>query len=90
MSKHVAVLMGGWSSERQVSLNSGSACAEALQGEGFCVTQVDVGPDIATVLSDLRPDVERLAAEEIGLADVPAAFERILGGEMRGRTLVAL
>jgi putative YhdH/YhfP family quinone oxidoreductase len=39
---------------------------------------------------DLRPDLERLAAEEIGLADVPAAFERILGGEMRGRTLVAL
>ena len=39
---------------------------------------------------DLRPDVERLAAEEIGLADVPAAFERILGGKMRARTLVAL
>ena len=39
---------------------------------------------------DLRPDLERLAAEEIGLADVPGAFERILGGKMRGRTLVAL
>jgi putative YhdH/YhfP family quinone oxidoreductase len=39
---------------------------------------------------DLRPDLERLAAEEIGLTDVPAAFERILGGKMRGRTLVAL
>ncbi|TXQ40952.1 D-alanine--D-alanine ligase, partial [Escherichia coli] len=50
MSQHVAVLMGGWSSERQVSLNSGRACAEALEGEGFRVTQVDVGPDIATVL----------------------------------------
>ena len=32
MSKHVAVLMGGWSSERQVSLNSGQACADALEG----------------------------------------------------------
>jgi D-alanine-D-alanine ligase len=57
MSKHVAVLMGGWSSERPVSLNSGNACAEALEGQGFRVTRVDVGPDIATVLTDLRPDV---------------------------------
>jgi D-alanine-D-alanine ligase len=49
--------MGGWSSERPVSLNSGNACAEALEGQGFRVTRVDVGPDIATVLTDLRPDV---------------------------------
>ena len=47
----------------------------------------DVWGRLAT---DLRPDLERLAAEEIGLADVPGAFERILGGKMRGRTLVAL
>jgi acrylyl-CoA reductase (NADPH) len=39
---------------------------------------------------DLRPDLERLAAEEIGLAEVPDAFVRILEGKMRGRTLVAL
>ncbi len=57
MSKHVAVLMGGWSSERPVSLNSGHACADALEGQGFRVTRVDVQPDIATVLTDLRPDV---------------------------------
>ena len=57
MSKHVAVLMGGWSSEREVSLSSGTACARALEGEGFRVTPVDVGPDIASVLTDLRPDV---------------------------------
>jgi len=57
MSQHVAVLMGGWSSERPVSLNSGNACAEALEGRGFRVTRVDVGPDIATVLTDLKPDV---------------------------------
>ena len=56
MSKHIAVLMGGWSSEREVSLNSGTACARALEGEGFRVTPVDVGPDVATVLTDLRPD----------------------------------
>ena len=57
MSQHVAVLMGGWSSEREVSLSSGTACARALEGEGFRVTQVDVGPDIATVLTDLKPEV---------------------------------
>lgn len=55
--KHVAVLMGGFSSERPVSLSSGNACAEALEGEGYRVTRIDVGRDIAAVLSDLRPDV---------------------------------
>ncbi|TXM68458.1 D-alanine--D-alanine ligase [Methylobacterium sp. WL103] len=56
MSKHVAVLMGGTSSEREVSLNSGTACADALEGEGYRVTRVDVGADVAAVLSELRPD----------------------------------
>ncbi|RZK91851.1 MAG: D-alanine--D-alanine ligase, partial [Methylobacterium sp.] len=56
MSKHVAVLMGGTSSEREVSLNSGTACADALEGEGYRVTRVDVGADIASVLTELRPD----------------------------------
>ncbi|WP_137130218.1 D-alanine--D-alanine ligase [Rhizobium sp. FY34] len=55
--KHVAVLMGGFSSERPVSLSSGNACASALESEGFRVTRVDVGRDVASVLSDLRPDV---------------------------------
>ena len=57
MTKHVAVLMGGWSSERPVSLSSGKACADALEAEGFRVSRVDVGRDIAQVLADLRPDV---------------------------------
>ncbi|MCJ2014955.1 D-alanine--D-alanine ligase [Methylobacterium sp. J-076] len=57
MTRHVAVLMGGTSSEREVSLNSGKACADALEGEGFTVTRIDVGPDIAAVLAGLRPDV---------------------------------
>jgi D-alanine-D-alanine ligase len=57
MSKHVAVLMGGWSSEREVSLRSGEACAKALEAEGFRVTRVDVTRDVARVLADLRPDV---------------------------------
>lgn len=55
--KHVAVLMGGFSSERPVSLSSGNACAVALEGEGYRVTRIDVGRDVAAVLSELRPDV---------------------------------
>jgi D-alanine-D-alanine ligase len=57
MSKHVAVLMGGWSAEREVSLRSGKACAEALTRQGFRVTRIDVGRDIATVLGTVKPDV---------------------------------
>ena len=57
MSRHVAVLMGGWSSEREVSLRSGEACARALEGEGFRVSRVDVTRDIARTLSDMKPDV---------------------------------
>ena len=56
-AKHVAVLMGGFSSERPVSLASGKPCADALEAQGYRVTRVDVGRDIASVLSDLRPDV---------------------------------
>jgi D-alanine-D-alanine ligase len=55
--KHVAVLMGGFSSERPVSLSSGKACADALEAEGYRVTRVDVGRDIGRVLEELRPDV---------------------------------
>ncbi len=57
MTKHVAVLMGGWSNERPVSLKSGTACAGALRRAGYQVTEVDVGRDIYNVLSELKPDV---------------------------------
>ncbi|MCV6548118.1 MAG: D-alanine--D-alanine ligase [Cohaesibacter sp.] len=57
MTKHVAVLMGGWSSERPVSLSSGKACALALGEAGYKVSEVDVDRDIAQVLADLKPDV---------------------------------
>ena len=57
MSKHVAVLMGGWSAEREISLRSGRACAAAAEKAGYRVTRVDVGRDIATVLTTLKPDV---------------------------------
>lgn len=56
MAKHVAVLMGGWSSEREVSLRSGKACADALERVGYRVSRVDVGRDIAQVLTSLKPD----------------------------------
>ena len=57
MSKHIAVLMGGWSAEREISLRSGKACAEAATRLGYRVTRIDVGRDIATVLSTVKPDV---------------------------------
>lgn len=57
MPKHVAVLMGGWSSEREVSLRSGAACAAAAGRKGYRVTPVDVGRDIAAVLAALKPDI---------------------------------
>ena len=59
MGKHVAVLMGGWSSEREVSLRSGAACAAALEAAGrdYRMTKVDVGRDVGEVLARLKPDV---------------------------------
>jgi len=57
MAKHVAVLMGGWSAEREVSLRSGASCAAALEAQGYRVTRVDVQRDIAEVLAKLKPDV---------------------------------
>ncbi len=55
--EHVAVLMGGWSAEREVSLNSGKACAEALEGEGYRVTRVDVDRQLPEKLRKIAPDV---------------------------------
>lgn len=54
---HVAVLMGGLSAERSVSLKTGAACASALEGEGFKVTRVDAGHDLAEALAWIKPDV---------------------------------
>lgn len=53
----VAVLMGGPSAEREVSLSSGRACAAALREHGYTeVIEVDAGPDLCTVLGQIRPD----------------------------------
>lgn len=56
MTKHVAVLMGGLSAEREVSLVSGAACAEALSSRDYRVSRIDVGRDLGQVLQGLRPD----------------------------------
>ena len=57
MSTHVAVLLGGLSAEREVSLRSGEACASALEAEGFRVTRIDAGRDVAARLAETRPHV---------------------------------
>jgi D-alanine-D-alanine ligase len=57
MKKHVAVLLGGFSAERDVSLRSGAACAKALAEQGFRVTPVDVDRNVGQVLAELKPDV---------------------------------
>ena len=54
---HVAVLMGGLSAEREVSLTSGKGCADALEGQVARVSRVDAGRDLAEVLTALKPDV---------------------------------
>ncbi|NEX92569.1 D-alanine--D-alanine ligase [Caulobacter sp. 17J65-9] len=54
---HVAVLLGGISSEREVSLVSGASCADALERQGVKVSRVDAGRDLAEVLTRLKPDV---------------------------------
>jgi D-alanine-D-alanine ligase len=59
MSKqmHVAVLMGGWSNERSVSLTSGNNVADALEKVGYKVSRIDMDRNVAQVLAGLRPDV---------------------------------
>jgi D-alanine-D-alanine ligase len=55
--KHVAVLMGGWSAEREISLRSGKACADALERSGYQVSRIDVDRDVAAALRARKPDV---------------------------------
>jgi D-alanine-D-alanine ligase len=55
MSKSVTVLMGGWSAEREVSLASGAACADALNDAGYDVTQIDVSRNLKTLIDALKP-----------------------------------
>jgi len=54
---HVAVLMGGWSAEREVSLVTGNGVADALESRGHRVTRIDMDRNVAATLADLSPDV---------------------------------
>ncbi|HEX8261298.1 MAG TPA: D-alanine--D-alanine ligase, partial [Allosphingosinicella sp.] len=54
---HVAVLMGGWSAEREVSLRSGADVVSALESLGHRVTPIDMGRDVAERLREAAPDV---------------------------------
>ncbi len=54
---HIAVLMGGWSAEREVSLMSGNGVADALESRGHKVSRVDMDRNLAMVLDAIRPDV---------------------------------
>jgi D-alanine-D-alanine ligase len=56
-ASRIVVLMGGPSAEREVSLSTGQGCAEALRSEGYDVVEVDAGPDLASRLADIKPDV---------------------------------
>ena len=56
-ARKVAVLMGGPSAEREVSLSSGRECAAALREAGYEVVELDAGPDLFTRLTEIRPDV---------------------------------
>ena len=55
--KHVVVLMGGWSAEREISLRSGKACADAAERCGYRVSRLDVNREVAASLRALKPDL---------------------------------
>ena len=71
MSKSVALLMGGWSPEREVSMSSGRECAKALADHGYRVKAIDVGRDLEALLRalDPRPEVVFNALHGIGGED---------------------
>nr|WP_211091172.1 D-alanine--D-alanine ligase [Sphingomonas sp. S2M10] len=54
---HIAVLMGGWSAEREVSLMSGNGVADALESLGHRVTRIDLDRNVAATLAEAKPDV---------------------------------
>ena len=57
MTLHIAVLMGGWSAEREVSLMSGAGIADALESLGHRVPRIDMARDVAASLAKVAPDL---------------------------------
>jgi D-alanine-D-alanine ligase len=81
VTKTVAVLMGGWSPEREVSLSSGRECAKALVDRGYKVRVIDVGRDLPALLCQLepRPDIIFNALHGVGGEDgtIQGVFEML-------------
>jgi D-alanine-D-alanine ligase len=81
VSKTVAVVMGGWSPEREVSLSSGRECAKALVDRGYTVRLINVGRDLPALMQalDPRPDVIFNALHGVGGEDgtVQGVFEML-------------
>ena len=86
--KHVAVLMGGWSAERPVSLNSGRGCADALEAIGYRATRIDVCRSIADALKPVNEGSSfAVVIVKDGRADPPPEVGR--DGWPYGDTLLA-
>lgn len=66
---HIAVLMGGWSPEREVSLVSGAQCADALRTLGYRVSEIDVTRELDTQLAEVKPDICFNALHGVGGED---------------------
>lgn len=77
MKKHVAVIMGGWSPERDISLISGEGCAKALEASNYQVSRIDAGRNLVEQLQDVKPDVIFNALHGVGGEDgvVQGVFE---------------
>lgn len=56
-AKHIAVVLGGMSSEREVSIMSGTPIAASLVKMGYRVTKIDMGTDIAAAIEKVKPDI---------------------------------
>jgi D-alanine-D-alanine ligase len=77
VTKTVAVLMGGWSPEREVSLSSGSECAKALRDRGYAVRLIDVGRDLPELLRALEPYPDVLFNALHGLGGEDGAIQGV-------------
>jgi len=92
-AQHIAVLLGGRSAEREVSLVSGTDCAEALRATGFEVTEIDAGADLAQRLAETKPDAAFIALHGrwgedgcvqglLELLDIPYTHSGVLASAM--------
>src|SRR3990167_115997 len=90
---HVAVLMGGWANEREVSLMSGKGVADALESRGYRVTRIDMDRSVAARIAEAAPDVVFNALHGVpgedgtvkGMLDLMRSEERRVGKEGRSR-----